>query len=103
MATTPKTAQAPEGALLQYPGLSPESADAIRRLKEQVAQGKDWGIALLEAAGMWNQAIEELDGRIYVYLVGDEAFDWLLLAERAMLGAGGNDSLRGPGRPALPR
>ena len=82
MATTPKTAQAPEGALLQYPGLSPESADAIRRLKEQVAQGKDWGIALLEAAGMWNQAIEELDGRIYVYLVGDEAFDWLLLAER---------------------
>ncbi len=62
--------------------LNPESAEAIRYLKEQVAQGKVWGTALLEAAGMWTQAVEELDGRTYVYLVGDEAFDWLLLAER---------------------
>ena len=75
-----------EGALLHDPryanGLNPESTDAIRRLREQIAQGKEWGLALLEAAGMWTQAVEERNGRLYVYLVGDEAFDWLLLAER---------------------
>ena len=63
-------------------GLNAESVEAIRHLREQVANGKEWGLALLEAAGMWTQAVEERDGRIYVYLVGEEAFDWLLLAER---------------------
>ena len=82
MATAPKLDLSAEEVLQQQDGLSPESADAIRHLKRQVAEGKDWGIALLEAAGMWTQAREELDGRTYVYLIGDEAFDWLLLAER---------------------
>lgn len=63
-------------------GLNAESAEAIRHLREQVCNGTDWGLALLEAAGMWTQAVEERDGRMYVYLVGEEAFDWLLLAER---------------------
>ena len=56
-------------------GLNAESLEAIRHLREQVANGKEWGLAMLEAAGMWTQAVEEREGRIYVYLVGAEAFD----------------------------
>ncbi len=70
------------GAPQQHPSLNPESAEVIRNLREQVSQGRDWGLALLEAASMWTQAAEELHGRTYIYLVAEEAFDWLLLAER---------------------
>ena len=82
MTTAPHTERPSEDALLQHQGLNDESAEAICYLKEQVAQGKDWSIALLETAARWTQAVEDFDGRTYVYLIGDEAFDWLLLAER---------------------
>ena len=86
MTAASQTDRPAEGALLHDlqsgSGLNAESIEAIRHLREQVANGKDWGMALLEAAGMWSQATEERDGRIYVYLLGEEAFDWLLLAER---------------------
>ena len=71
-----------EEVLTQRGSLSPDSANAIQHLKNQVAQGKAWDLALLEAASMWTQAMEERDGRVYLYLIGSEAFDWLLLAER---------------------
>ena len=86
MAAASQTDRPLDGSLLHNApngdGLNVESVAAIRHLREQVANGKEWGLALLEAAGMWTQAVEERDGRIYVYLVGEEAFDWLLLAER---------------------
>jgi hypothetical protein len=57
---------------------------AIRHLKEAIAQGKHWYIALLEAIGLWDRAEETYNGRNYRYLIANEAFDWLLLAERLL-------------------
>ncbi len=44
--------------------------------------GQHWFVALLQTVGDWPLAEEEVDGRRYRYLIGGEAFDWLLLAER---------------------
>ncbi len=57
-------------------------AEALRHLEQSIMGGKHWYIALLEAIGLWGSAGEDLDGRSYRYLIDDEAFDWLLLAER---------------------
>ena len=57
-------------------------SEAIRHLREAIAQGKHWYIALLEAIGLWSKAEETYKGRNYRYLIANEAFDWLLLAER---------------------
>ena len=56
--------------------------EAIRHLKQAIASGKHWYIALLEAIGLWQAAEETVNGRSYRYLIADEAFDWLLLSER---------------------
>lgn len=55
---------------------------AITHLKQEMAGGKNWYIALLEAIGLWTGAEETYKGRHYRYLIDGEAFDWLLLAER---------------------
>ena len=57
-------------------------AEAIRYLEQAIISGKHWYIALLEAIGLWSAATEFHNGRTYCYLVANEAFDWLLLAER---------------------
>lgn len=57
-------------------------AEAIRHFKQAILSGKHWYIALLEAMRLWTLAEETYDGRTYCYLIGGEAFDWLLLAER---------------------
>ena len=63
--------------------LTPAGDDAaIRYLKQAIASGKHWYIALLEAIGLWTKAEETHNGRTYRYLIAGEAFDWLLLAER---------------------
>jgi len=59
-----------------------EDYEAIRHLKQTIAGGKHWYIALLEAIGLWNKAEEAYNGCIYHYLIAGEAFDWQLLAER---------------------
>jgi hypothetical protein len=65
--------------------LSPRSGEeAIKHLKQAIASGKHWYIALLEAIGLWTKAEEILDGRHYQYLIGGEAFDFLLLVERLL-------------------
>ncbi|UCG54115.1 MAG: hypothetical protein JSV32_05800 [Dehalococcoidia bacterium] len=56
--------------------------EVIWQLKENIARGKHWYIALLEAIGRWEIIEEAVDGRSYQYLINGEAFDWLLLAER---------------------
>ena len=61
-------------------GLSPEIVIDIFR--GQLAAGAPWCRALLEAMGRWMPAEEWHRDRRYKYMVGGEAFDWLLLAER---------------------
>ena len=56
--------------------------EAIAYFKKSLASGKHWYLALLGAMGLWTSAEEVHQGRAYRYLIGGEAFDWLLLAER---------------------
>jgi len=55
---------------------------AIRHFQSELATGKPWYLALLEAIGLWTDETEVVNGRDYQYLIEGEAFDWLLLAER---------------------
>lgn len=59
-----------------------ENNEAIRYLKQAIAWGKPWHIALLEAIALWTWPEEDHKGHRYCYLLDGEAFDWLLLAER---------------------
>ncbi len=55
----------------------------IDEMRAAVAAGQShWLFPLLDAVGRWPFAGETVGGRTYCYLVGGEAFDWLLLAER---------------------
>src|SRR6266545_1107245 len=56
--------------------------DPIEYLHEAIDTGDHWYLALLKTMARWTSAEEVIDGRSYRYLVGGEAFDWLLLAER---------------------
>ncbi len=56
--------------------------EAINHLKQAIAGGRHWYLALLGAIGLWTSAEEVYDDRTYCYLIDGEAFDWLLLAER---------------------
>ena len=58
------------------------SAVVISHLEQAIASGQQWYIALLEAIGLWTGAEEDHDGYHYQYLIGGEAFDWLVLAQR---------------------
>ena len=55
---------------------------AIQHLKRAIAEGKHWYLALLEAIRLWVSPEEDYHGRHYRYLIDNEAFDWLVLAER---------------------
>lgn len=50
--------------------------------------GGEWYPALLDVVGRWVDAEETVDGELYRYLIGGEAFDWLRLAERLLDVAG---------------
>ena len=56
--------------------------EASAYFREQLEAVAPWHRALLEAMGMWTLPEEIWRGRRYKYIVGREAFDWLLLAER---------------------
>jgi hypothetical protein len=58
--------------------------EAIAYLRETVAAGDHWYVALLKTMSRWTVAEETIGERRYRYLVGGEAFDWLLLAERLL-------------------
>ena len=57
----------------------------IQHLKQSIKEGGHWYYALLETIGLWTVAEEDFNERHYRYLIGGEAFDWLLLAERLCL------------------
>lgn len=67
-----------------------EAKALVESLQSSIASGqKHWFLALLEAIGRWRLPEETVDGRRYRYLIGGEAFDWLLLAERLCQGLDG--------------
>ena len=68
---------------------SASDVEAIRHLKQGIAGGRHWYIALLEAIGKWTTAEESHDDHHYSYLIAGEAFDFLLLAERLCEAADG--------------
>jgi hypothetical protein len=76
-------------------------------LRESVAAGEHWYLALLKTMARWPQAEEVIDGRSYRYLIGGEAFDWLVLAERLLdelddqVGIEERDNLLFHGHPPL--
>lgn len=77
----PLTAEAPEAIVEQ----TPEEYDrrTIERMRAAVHGGTPWHIAVLGAIAEWRRPFEMLpDGRRYDYLLGGEAFDWVLLADR---------------------
>lgn len=82
------------------------SPDALRRVVAR-ADGH-WFTALLSAIAAWRQPEETVGGRSYRYLIGGEAFDWLLLAERLCLELDGLvpreelEALLFEGRPPVP-
>ena len=66
---------------------SPRRADAatIERMRRAVAMREPWQRAVLTAIAEWRQPVELLpDGRRYDYLIANEAFDWVLLADRLL-------------------
>ncbi len=58
------------------------SDQAVTHLKTTLAEGTPWPKALLEAMSVWTAPEEIHDGTRLVYLISDEAFDWLTLACR---------------------
>jgi hypothetical protein len=67
------------------PALAAEAERVILALRQTVAAGqRHWFYALLEAIRLWPLPEERVAGRQFRYLVGGEAFDWLLLAERLL-------------------
>jgi hypothetical protein len=62
--------------------VSAQDTKAIQELKSAIAEGKNWYVAVLEAVRLWSSLEEDYGGRHYQYLVDNEAFNWLVLAER---------------------
>jgi len=62
--------------------LPQSDAEVILYLRNEIEGGRHWYPALLSAIGLWSTAEEYHLERRYRYLVGGEAFDWLVLAER---------------------
>lgn len=64
---------------------SSASPDTILvELRGAVLAGEAWFPALLAAVARWRTPEEMVGTRRYRYLIGGEAFDWLLLAERIL-------------------
>ena len=59
-----------------------ESVRIISDMRAAVEDGEHWFTALMAAVRNWPLPSEDVGERSFRYLVGGEAFDWLLLAER---------------------
>jgi hypothetical protein len=59
--------------------------ESVRHLRDSIAGGKHWFTALLESIALWTIPEETYKDRTYRYLIGGEAFDWLLLSERLLM------------------
>jgi hypothetical protein len=62
-----------------------EVRQVIADLRHDISDGEQhWFLSLLAAIRNWPLPEEHINGREYRYLIGGEAFDWLLLAERLL-------------------
>jgi hypothetical protein len=68
--------------IAEVAGVPTEDSEAIERLKNAIGEGRNWYEALLEAIRLWCSPEEDYGGRHRQYLIDNEAFDWLALAER---------------------
>lgn len=84
----PTGPQAPSGGRNGHAGANGDrpvsDQEVVAGFVRSVASGQDWFLALLHAIADWTAAEEVRDSRRYRYLIGGEAFDWLLLAERLL-------------------
>lgn len=62
--------------------LTASDREALAQLRRDLESGCPWYLALLDAIALWSSAEETYQGQRYRYLVANEAFDWLRLAER---------------------
>ena len=81
-AAAPPTPPAASVSPTNAGSVAPE--ETIRRFRSAIAGGEPWVPALLRAVGEWSAPSESVDGVRLDYLIGGEAFDWLLLAERLL-------------------
>lgn len=56
--------------------------DPVAHFTAELDAGAPWFEAMMQAIALWEQPQECVGERQYRYLIGGEAFDWLLLAER---------------------
>ncbi|RJO62582.1 MAG: hypothetical protein C4542_03095 [Dehalococcoidia bacterium] len=66
----------------------PAVDEAVHRFKTDISSGKNWYLALLEAVKNWPVSEETAGGKTYHYIIADEAFDLLQVAERLLKAAG---------------
>ncbi len=98
------TKAATEPAVVEVIG--PGSA-AIEHLGRAIAGGTPWHVALLQAVALWDVTEEVRDGLLRRYLIGGEALDWMLVAERlceaaaGIIPAGEADDLLFHGKPPV--
>lgn len=62
----------------------PAVDEIVMRMRQSVIEGQHWFEAVLDAVGRWRLPEETIGERDYRYLTANEAFDWLLLAERLL-------------------
>lgn len=66
-----------------------ERLSPLDRFVAELEAGAPWFETLMDAIAAWARSGERVGDREYRYLVGGEAFDWLLLAERLLNESGG--------------
>lgn len=71
-----------EADIQDEPAGLPAPDETILRMRHAILTGQHWFEAVLDAVGRWRLPDERIGDRELRYLVGGEAFDWLLLAER---------------------
>ena len=63
--------------------------EALQHFRAALAAGAPWHRAMLEAMALWTLPEEMFQDRTNKYIIGGEAFDWLLLAQRLCAGTDG--------------
>jgi hypothetical protein len=66
----------------------PAVEEALGQFKTDLASGKNWFLALLEAIKNWPVSEETVGDQTYHYIISGEALDMLQLAERLLKAAG---------------
>ncbi len=72
-----------------FAGGDADDVEPVARFLASIDAGDPWFEALMRAIALWGRPEETAGGRQYRYLIGGEAFDWLLLAERLIAEADG--------------